>query len=648
MNNKIKKILDVLAMGVVCCTTSYGQTHKFDFGNGPVAEGYTAIKTDTKYSDKLGYGIEKGNVSSVDRQWDNDLITDFLTTKDELFFSVKLPQGNYEVKIIFGDGENDSETTVKVENRRLIFDRVTTAGGVFVQGKASIRKMETKSINGKVTMSIKDREKTYYTWDNKLTFRISGKAPAIAGIEITPKEDVVTLWLCGNSTVVDQLNEPWAGWGQMIPNFLKSSASVANYAESGLTSGGFLSMKRLDKILEEVKKGDYVFVEFGHNDQKSSTDTKNYSNNLKKFSDNIKSKGAIPVFVTPTARQGDTDVKTSIGGLAQEMRETAKKLGVVYLDLNQKVIELQKSLGNNKQELYMYTENDKTHFCNYGGYELARAILKEMESKLPDLKQHFRDNYVSFDTSDPDPTNYLSQSKEPIMQSNFEEDDSNDNFSITDFETLIQGESFCDADGVIESTNDGYDGMGYLNFENEQGAKATYLINTNAAYSHEIHIRYANGDSNPRNVAINGTEVEFPSTGSWTTWKTVKVKIELPASDTTLEFVSLDTHGGPNLDWIGFLEDGVSAAVDCNGTSDLSDRKEYSNSCFGYYDGKGIVLTHAPRKTLTMNLFDVTGKKIETIRGLGNRFDIDASQGTYLVEIQTEDGPICTFKVRIY
>ena len=406
------KITGTVALAAVA--TYAADRFKFDFGDGPVKAGYMQVKSNTKFDASRGYGFESGNVKSVDRLWDDELQTDFLTTDGSMVFSVVLPQGNYEVKFIFGDGENESETTVWAENRKLIFDRVTTAGAVFSTQSVSLRRMETKSIDGSVTMSIKDREKGYYTWDNKLTFVITGRAPAVAGLEITPKSDVTTLWLCGNSTVVDQMTAPWAGWGQMASGFFKASAAVANYAESGLTASGFYSMKRLAKLLTEVKKGDYVTVQFAHNDQKNANDVANYEATLTKYVNDIKAKGAIPLFVTSTARQGELDPKTSVGGLPEKMRALGKKLGVTVLDLNQHTINLQNALGGNKDKLYMYTAKDKTHFCEYGAYELARAMMEEIKAKVPELAKHLRDDHEAFDSKKPDPLDVLSLKKAPI------------------------------------------------------------------------------------------------------------------------------------------------------------------------------------------------------------------------------------------
>ena len=411
---KTATMVTVAALLAAFSMADAAENYKFDFGEGPVAADYTQVKANTKYSDSQGYGFESGTVSSVDRLWDDDLTTDFLTAKGDMVFSVALPQGNYEVTFILGDGENESETTVWAENRKLMLDRITLAGGVFSRQTVSLRRMETRSMDGSVTMSIKDREKDYRTWDKKLTFVISGKAPAVAGIEIKRNDNVTTLWLCGNSTVVDQIMAPWAGWGQMAPGFFKSSLAIANYAESGLTASGFYSMKRLAKILAEVKKGDFVTVQFAHNDQKNQNDVNNYEATLTKYANEIKAKGAIPLFVTSTARQNETDPKTAVGGLPERMRALGKKLGVTVLDLNQHSITLGKALGGNKEKMYMYTASDKTHFCEYGAYELARANIEEIKAKVPELAKHLRDDHEAFDSSKPDPLDILTRAKTPI------------------------------------------------------------------------------------------------------------------------------------------------------------------------------------------------------------------------------------------
>lgn len=380
------------------------QTYKYDFGpagaNAPA--GYTAVNPTHVYSSAAGFGFEKSGVACQDKGGDA-LTGDFCTQAGEFMFSVKLPQGNYELKVHFGDPSGSSETTVKAENRRFLFDRVATASGQSASRSITVNRREARSVDGSVTMTLKDRELTYYTWDEKLTLRFSGRKPAVAGLELTKVENAVTWFLCGNSTVVDQMDEGWAAWGQYIPHFFKPGASIANYAESGLTAPGFLSMKRLAKILADAKPGDYVAVEFGHNDQKNPADVAGYANNLKSFADQIKAKGCIPVFVSPTAREGDRDPRTSIGGLAQTMRDQAKTLGVQLIDLNAMSIQLMQAYGPaNAKKCYQ----DGTHFTEIGGYELARCVAKGVKDLANALAPLLADGPV-FDPARPDPIDFL-------------------------------------------------------------------------------------------------------------------------------------------------------------------------------------------------------------------------------------------------
>ena len=635
--------------------THAADSYKFDFGDGPVAAGYTQIKSTTNFDATKGYGFESGTISSVDRLWDDDLKTDFLTSKGDMIFSVVLPQGNYEVTFTFGDGENESETTVWAENRKLMFDRVTTAGGVFSTQSVSLRRMETKSIDGSVTMSIKDREKDYRTWDNKLTFIISGKAPAIAGLEIKPKTDVTTLWLCGNSTVVDQIMAPWAGWGQMSPGFFKASLAVANYAESGLTASGFYSMKRLAKILAEVKKGDYVTVQFAHNDQKNANDVANYETTLTKYVSEIKAKGAIPLFITSTARQGELDPKTSVGGLPEKMRALGQKLGVTVLDLNQHTINLQNALGNNKEKLYMYTASDKTHFCEYGAYELARAILEEIKAKVPDLAKHLRDDHVAFDSKKPDALDILSQAKAPITEGGLiqvpeepkssgsaDTPTSSSSVPATSAELPanavigIQGDQFATADGVKETTNAGYTGDGYLNIDNATGSRATYMLEKDQTRGDTVYIRFANGSDANRDMIVNGIEVEFPPTGSWTNWKIASIPLNL-SNSVRLEIESLAEKGGPNIDWIGWS---VNHSADSS-----AEPQAISQNITGaaaklsaHFFGNSIILNNAPSGLYNASIFDMQGNKVKSIQNAqGNEFYVQLNRGAYLIRISQDN-----------
>ena len=185
---------------------------------------------------------------------------------EPFYFSVKVPDGNYRVKVVLG-GKKNSNTTVRAEGRRLMMDNILTKKAKDTQEVEFVVNKRSPQIDEDKRVKIKDREKDYLAWDDKLTLEFNGPCPAVKSIHIEPA-DVPTIYLCGNSTVVDQNNEPWASWGQMITRWFGPDVAISNHAESGLTARTFINSFRLDKILTTLKKGDYVFVEFGHNDEK--------------------------------------------------------------------------------------------------------------------------------------------------------------------------------------------------------------------------------------------------------------------------------------------------------------------------------------------------------------------------------------------
>lgn len=396
-------------IGIAAAGIAGAQSYKYDFGpvGSTAAAGYTLVTPSTLYATATGFGFEKDSLTvSCQDKGGNALTGDFCTRSGEFMFSVKLPQGNYNLTLYLGDPSGTSETTVKAENRRLLYDRVTLGSGQLTTKTITVNRREAKSGDGTVTMTLKDRELGYFTWDEKLTLRFSGRMPAVAGLELARADNAVTWFLCGNSTVVDQLdsaNEGWTAWGQDIGRFFKPGVAIANYAESGLTAGAFLAMKRLTKLLADSKPGDYVAVEFGHNDQKTQADVDAYPGNLKTFADQIKAKQCIPIFVIPTAREGDNDAKTSIAGLAEVMRNQAKTLGVASIDLNKMTMQVMAAYGANAGKCYM----DGTHFTEIGGYELARCVAKGIKDLNNALTPFLLGDRPVIDPAAPDPIDYL-------------------------------------------------------------------------------------------------------------------------------------------------------------------------------------------------------------------------------------------------
>src|SRR5205085_4565318 len=131
-----------------------------------------------------------------------------------------------------------------------------------------------------------------------------------------------------------------AGWGQMLPRFFQQGAAVSNQAESGLALYSFERQKRLEKILSMMNKGDYLFIQFGHNDQKDKAKGAGpfttYKTNLKHFVEAARGKGGIPVLVTPMERRrwdGNVPLPT-LADYAEAVRQVGAEQSVPVIDLN--------------------------------------------------------------------------------------------------------------------------------------------------------------------------------------------------------------------------------------------------------------------------------------------------------------------------
>lgn len=396
--------------------------YKFSFSPKEVP-GYIKVEASKAYSAENQFGFDFGTSPvAVDRQGKKPLTSGFCTSDKPFFFSVALPEGNYNIKIITGDLKNQSETTVRAESCRLIFEKAVTKPGRYLTLEAiiNIRVPEITGTNEKVIK--KPRELNKLDWDEKLTFEFTGSRPCICALEISKAENAVTVFLAGNSTVVDQDDDPWASWGQMFPSFLKKGIAVANHAESGLSLGSFLSSNRLKKVLSLAKPGDYLFIEFGHNNQKEKDPEdgayKSYSERMRSFINEFRKKGGIPVIVSPANRRSfgdDGKITNSLGDYPDAGRKVADELKVPFIDLNGMTKTLYESLGveNSKKLFVIYPENsfpwepmalnDNTHFNSYGAYQLSKCIIEGIRSNNLGIKKYLRKGLPTYNPSKPDP-----------------------------------------------------------------------------------------------------------------------------------------------------------------------------------------------------------------------------------------------------
>ena len=384
------------------------QTFKFDFSpEKKTQEGFTKITSDVLFNESQGYGYD------FQPAWDGKGNKPF-------FFSVNVPDGNYKVIVTLGSKESAGSTTVRGESRRLFIENLDTKKGEFVTETFTINKRNTV-IKGNQKVKIKEREKKKLNWDDKLTLEFNGDAPRLASLVIEKVDKVPTVFLCGNSTVVDNDNEPWASWGQMITRFFTDKVCIANYAESGLSANTFIGGKRLDKVLTQMKKGDYLLVEFGHNDQKQRGPGKgayySFSYYIKQFIDEARLKGAHPVLVTPTRRRqydGNGKIKDTHADYPAAIRDIAARENISVIDLQDMTKVLCEAMGvEESKHLYVhYPANtypgqtrelkDNTHFNTFGAYEVAKCVIEGMKKANLPIVKDLKADYINFDPAKPD------------------------------------------------------------------------------------------------------------------------------------------------------------------------------------------------------------------------------------------------------
>lgn len=412
----------------------YSQTWKFDFGSGKVKKGYIKIDSNKLYSEQTNYGFDFSTKPQSVKFGKDPLEGDACMSDNGFYFSVNVPEGDYRVKALIGNGVKDSKTTIRGESRRLFFENVYTKKGEYKEVVFTTN-VRYSSIDSTENVKIKPREYKKCNWDRKLTLEFNGVNPSVCALEIEKIEDVVTVFLCGNSTVVDQDNEPWCGWGQMIPAFFNEKVSFANYAESGEAANTFISSGRLKKIETKIKKGDYLFVEFGHNDQKQKGEGvgpwTSYTQSLKKYIDLACSKGAIPVLVTSMHRRNFDETGKIVNTLLDypdAVRSLAKQENVALIDLNEMSKILYETWGveNSKKAFVHYPANtfpnqkqalqDNTHFNSYGGYELAKCVVEGIRKVLPELSINLKKEYKAFDPSKPDSFESFSLPSSPFVE----------------------------------------------------------------------------------------------------------------------------------------------------------------------------------------------------------------------------------------
>ncbi len=222
-----------------------------------------------------------------------------------------------------------------------------------------------------------------------------------------------TLFLIGDSTVCNQAlipAQPLRGWGQMLPLFLKDDIHLQNHASSGQSSRSFFITERWKPVLNQLKAGDFVIIQFGHNDPK--TDEKRhtepngeYRDNLLRYIRETREHGGTPILATPPSRcifEKDGTLRDTHGDYPKVMRQVAAEQKVPLLDLQALTTETFTKLGEARSRLFFANvepdeypalpkgHKDGTHFNAYGASRICDMAVSEMQKNAPELAAHLR------------------------------------------------------------------------------------------------------------------------------------------------------------------------------------------------------------------------------------------------------------------
>lgn len=225
-----------------------------------------------------------------------------------------------------------------------------------------------------------------------------------------PASKKISIFLAGDSTMsVKEIKAyPETGWGMPFVHFWDSTVAVVNRAKNGRSTKTFISEGLWKSITDKAGEGDYVFIQFGHNDESKEkteryTTPDEYKSNLRKFITETKEKKAIPVLLTPVSRRKfDSTGRIMETHLvySQLVREVAAAENVTMIDLDRKSQELLQQFGRENSKLlflqlkpgehpnYPDGKEDNTHFNELGARLIAELVLADIRKLIPGLAEH--------------------------------------------------------------------------------------------------------------------------------------------------------------------------------------------------------------------------------------------------------------------
>jgi lysophospholipase L1-like esterase len=277
--------------------------------------------------------------------------------------------GNYDVTVVLGGGTSAGTTLVEGATLRALLGETMTASG---QTQRFTFTVNVRQPEGQPIQDVP-------AGTAGLDLYFKGAAPQLLSIGYAAATSPVMVYIAGDSTVCDQSDAAYSGWGQKIPQFFNYPVSVANYSDSGESSVSFLASSSLwGAINSRLKANDWVFIQFGHNDKTTTPDT--YRSNILSMITAAKNKNARPVLVTPISRatfSGSTltsqHVYTDTCGsgcntdVPAILRKLATDQNVPLIDLTARTTTWLNQLGPNGWQSYFALASDGTRDKTHTG-----------------------------------------------------------------------------------------------------------------------------------------------------------------------------------------------------------------------------------------------------------------------------------------
>lgn len=384
----------------------------------------TVVSPLASFSRALGYGYEpQGAVVDASAQCVQPASPTADPVKEpdtSTRFSVALPEGSYRVTLNF---RKVPKGAITAEARRFYFlasapgQKASKTISFMVDLHTSALPPLPLNAPGATKVRLNPRECGSYSWDDKLTLGFTRDAADLLSLDVVP-EDAPRLFLIGDSTVTDQPQPPYAGWGQMLPLFFSDKLVLASYAESGETLKSFLAELRLDKVLSQAKAGDWALLQFSHNDEKAQWPQTHepaestFPLYLKLYIAELRRRGVSPILVTPMQRlrfDANGNIVETHGGYPAAIRAVAASEGVPLIDLTEQSRILFETLGPEKaREAFAGHGADATHQSAYGAFELARIVADTIRTQNNGLAAYLKHSIPFFNAAEPDKSDSVS------------------------------------------------------------------------------------------------------------------------------------------------------------------------------------------------------------------------------------------------